>query len=445
MTGDRDPIDAWLGADVEPLPAPPGAFERVRRRARRRKAIRAVSTAAGAAVIVAAAAILPQFASGLLNGPPPSPYKAATGTAAPGSSASPAATKGLRPTVAATVSGHGRALFAMAPAARPAAGFRPVSVTFGTFSVGAVLGEAGQCGIRPCTVMAGTADYAAHWAKIAAPPAGPADGAAGVSQIRFLGEHDGWAYGPALYATHDGGVTWHRLATAGRVIDLSAVAHRVFAVIGSGCTGSGPNFAAGCSQFALYSAASSGDRWQAVPGAAGSGHVVPGALQLSQDYGYLIVSGRLYAGPVTGRAWQLVRPTPPSCLTAGSQPPLIAPNGSDLFLLCRTGSSNSLSLYHSPHRGSSWRAMGAAQVPGTATSLAVSPAGTLVLGTTAGIYYSPGGRGWHAAGQPGPRGGFIFVGMTSSRNGVAVPADSRLHEIFVTRDGGRNWTPSPIG
>jgi hypothetical protein len=34
--------------------------------------------------------------------------------------------------------------------------------------------------------------------------------------------------------------------------------------------------------------------------------------------------------------------------------------------------------------------------------------------------------------------------MTTSTDGVAVPADAALGEIFVTADGGRSWTPSRI-
>jgi hypothetical protein len=45
-----------------------------------------------------------------------------------------------------------------------------------------------------------------------------------------------------------------------------------------------------------------------------------------------------------------------------------------------------------------------------------------------------------AAGQ----GGFSYVGMTDPLRGVAVPADPRLHEVFITTDGGRTWHARPI-
>jgi photosystem II stability/assembly factor-like uncharacterized protein len=448
VTNHRDPIDAWLGADVEPLPPPPGAFERVHRRARRRKTVRAISAASGAAVIVAAAATLPQLAHGLLGGPSGGPAQVRTGspgtTSAAGSTTASPQPSGRQPA-------RGPALLTAGTGPEPAAGFRPVSVTFVSPKLGAVLGQAGSCGTRPCMVMAGTPDYGTSWSKIGAPLAGPADGAAGVSQIRFLDASNGWAYGPALYATHDGGASWHRVATSGRVIDLSAVAHRVFAVIASSCTGPGSNFAAGCSQYALYSAASSSDRWQAIHGATARGHAVPGSLQLSQDHGYLIVDGRLYAGPLSGAAWHRVavnKSAAPSCLTrpAGHGPWLVAPTTSTLFLACAgapaTGNQK-LGLYVSLDGGHTWRASGA--TPAAAVSLTASPTGTLVLATRTGIYFSPDARTWRPAKLTRgiPRGGFAFVGMTTDSNGVAVPANLG-RALYVTTNGGRTWRPSPI-
>src|SRR5215472_5864166 len=339
MNNHHDPVDAWLGADVEPLPPPPGAFERVHRRARRRKAVRAISAAGGAAVIVAAAATLPQVAHGLLNGPSTGPAKLPTAT--------PGNTHPSGP-------------------ASPAPRFHPLSVTFVCngpgLTLGATLGEAGSCGTRPCMVMAGTRNYGNKWTKIGAPRAGPADGPSGVSQVRFLNEADGWVYGPALYETHSGGNRWRAIGyLPGRVIDLSTVGSRAFAVIGINCAGQGSDFAANCARFSLFSAPARGGRWRPVPGASGSKEVVPGGLQLTARGGYLIAGGRLYAGPVTAGAWHPVKALPataPSCLTsnAGHEVRLIAPGQSALYLACGgTATARRLDLYVSGDGGRSWR------------------------------------------------------------------------------------------
>ena len=140
---------------------------------------------------------------------------------------------------------------------------------------GWVIGQAGtpgQCGPpdpNKCTSLAATGDAGQTWQGVPAPVTGAPDGATGVSQVRFLDSANGWAYGPELYATHDGGVTWHRIAPLpGRVVDLSAVGGRAFAVIGTGCSGTGSDYTTGCSGFDLYSAAARGGQWRAVSGGA---------------------------------------------------------------------------------------------------------------------------------------------------------------------------------
>lgn len=448
MTNHRDPIEAWLSADVEPLLPRSGTFERVHRRARRRKATRAISAAAGAAVIVAAAVTLPQVAKGLFPGRTPAPNKLFS-SPSPGKSGG---MKSLRPTLSGTaLPGDGPALSRAATGARPPAGFRPTSVTFVGNSTGAVLGQAGApCG-SSCVVLAGTKDYGLHWARIGSPP-GAQTGASAVSQVRFLNKTDGWAYGPGLYATHDGGKSWRGLTTRGRVIDLSTIDNRVIAVIGTGCTGVGVNYAAGCSGFALFSATATTDRWGAVSGASASVPPAPGGLQITGQHGYLIARGHLYAGLVSGGAWHAVRAAPvgaPPCLVSppGRGPWLLAPGANALYLVCGTSppaARQKLALYSSRDDGRIWQVRGAA--PAAATSLAVSPAGQLVLATTAGIYFSRDARSWQVAtlAGPAPKGGFGFVGMTTSANGVAVPASSAQHEIFLTSDGGQTWRPSVI-
>jgi hypothetical protein len=44
-----------------------------------------------------------------------------------------------------------------------------------------------------------------------------------------------------------------------------------------------------------------------------------------------------------------------------------------------------------------------------------------------------------------PSGGFVYVGMTTAAQGVAVPADPAQHAVWFTYDGGRTWQPSPVG
>jgi len=434
MTDRRDPIESWLSADVELLPPPPGAFERVHRRARHRKAMKALTGAAAAAVVIAGGVVIPQVAGGFrTNNAPPAKIRMTAKPTPPG----PA------PTVAVPGPAFGTA--GQGPA--PASGFQPTSVTFVGSTLGAVLGVAASCGTGPCTAMAGTHDYGTTWTEIGAPPAGPANGKGGVSQVRFLNAKNGWAYGPALYATHDGGSSWRAISTRrGRVIDLSTVSRRAFAVVGYGCTGAGSQYATGCTRFRLFSAAASANEWDAVTAASGNGQAVPGGLQLTGTHGYLLAGGRLYTGPVGKGAWHQVRASSmPGCIRPGAGGPQLiapAPAAEEVFLVCDDPATSELVLYQSPASGSAWQRRGVVQAAGTARSLAVTPSGSLMLATTTGIYRSAHGRTWNPVFTKAI-GGFSFVGMTTDNNGVAIAA-SLSRDVFITMNGGRTWQARPI-
>jgi hypothetical protein len=432
----RDPIEAWLSTDVELMSPPPGAFERVHRRARQRKTMKALTAAAGAAVIIAGGVVVPQIAGGLGTNHHPVPSRVRVMTPEP---------KPTGPALAVSIPGPP---LSTAPAGPPpAAGFQPTSVTFIGSHVGVALGVAGTCAARACTAMAATHDYGRTWAEMAAPPAGPADGKKGVSQVRFLDYKNGWAYGPALYATHNGGRSWRAILThGGRVLDLSTVGHRAFAVVGFGCTGAGALYGTGCARFTLFSAADDSNEWDAVTNASGAGHAVAGALQLTGEHGYLLAGGRIYIGPVKKGAWHRVpAASVPGCIRPGASGPQLiapAPTANELFLVCQNPATSMLTLYRSPSTGASWQQRGVVQAAGTAQSLAVTPSGSLVLATTTGIYRSADGRSWNPVFTK-PAGGFSFVGMTTDTQGVAVAASLR-RDIYITMDGGRTWQARPI-
>jgi len=452
MTNHRDPVERWLSRDIELLPPPQGTFRRVRRRARQRKAVQAASVAAGVAVLVAAGAALPRLASNRTQG------TAKVGTSPPGHATRGTAKPASR-TPRPSASGPLLPLSSAGSGQRPPTSFRPSSVTFiQRGALGAVIGQGGRsCGPAPCTLVAGTRNYGAHWTEIGAPPAGPPAGASGVSQIRFADARDGWAFGPQLYATHDGGKRWTKVTSVGApVVDLSAVSGRVFAVGATGCKGSGSRHAAGCTTFTLYAASTTGRTWQTVTD--GTGQVTPGGLQLTASNGYLLAGSRLWSGSLGG-AWRPVvispaTPATPPCLTNAAQRGLIAPTPASsaqagtLYLACGLTAGQPSGVYASGDGGHTWQARGTRGLPASAiaTSLAVSPAGQLVLATTAGIYVSTAdARTWRrAAVHQQVTGGFGFVGMTTATKGVAVPVDSGLHEVFITRDGGSSWRRSVI-
>lgn len=487
MTEPRDRIEEWLGREVEPLVPPPGAFDRIQRRARRRKLNQAMTAAAGAVVVIAGAVLVPTVVRpGLPAGrttPVPPAATASTPTSGPShsqtASASTTTPAGPSQTSSPPYTG-GTGLSATSSGGKVPPDFRPTSITMIGTSVGAVIGQAGtpgQCGPpvpADCTSLAGTSSYGASWYGVSAPVTGPPDGSTGVGQLRFLDLTHGWAFGPELWATSDGGHNWAKEQTSGlRVTGLEAAGSRAFAVLAS-CQGAGTAFAANCSTFSLYSTVAGSTALRRVtlsipahlrPGAMGvAGQPssatlviagVPGAP--SRGRGYLLApSGDILSGSVGGGAWSYTGKAPcaPGQAAVSGAPlgaQLTVGAGSRLLLNCATvrpggGAQQAKRLWVSTSHGASWRQVGQPPAAGRATSLAGTSSGQVVLATTAGIDYSADGRTWRSSTITGgsPKGGFSYVGMTSTLQGVAVPVNAGLGEVFVTSDGGQTWAASHI-
>ncbi len=498
MNEPRDEIDSWLSRDVELLPPGPGTFEQLRRRARRRKARQAVVASGGAAVVIAAAVLAPQLVSSLQPGGGPAQRPAAasglpSARPSPSTTAAPSASAVPVPQPSATVPGPaspavspGTSLVSGGPVP---ANFQPTSITM-IGNTGAVIGQAGtpgHCYSAYCTSLAATNNYGSSWHGVSAPHTGPPDGAAGVSQLRFLTTLDGWAYGPALWMTTDGGMTWRQQDTFGlRVTGLETAGNGALAIMAR-CSGTGGNYAASCTGFSLFATTAGGAGWQPVPGpvsnltAAGGGPssaglviappatAVPGAPAVSgAPVGYLLApSGMLLNGPVSGAPWRAVGALPSGCqpglaqssgeptgaqLAAGSpQAGTASPAAASfrLILSCNgpeVHASTQVKNIFVSADGISWQPKAAAPSAGAATSLAASSGGLAILATTSGLDYSAdGGASWHpAASGPALGGGFSYVGMTTSRQGVAVPTYAVPGDVFRTGDGGLTWTASPI-
>jgi hypothetical protein len=479
MGNPRDRIDDWLTAEVEPLAPRPGTFERVRQRARRRRASRVVMSAAGIVIVIAAAAAVPQIVTRLQSHGSPAGRPVAAGTPPASVRPSFSGKRGgsVNSKASRKVQPPASRLLYPGPDDLVPANFRPTSVTFVGPYVGAVIGQAstpGHCATRYCTSLAGTSNYGSTWYGVNAPLTGPPDGSLGVSQIRFLNTSDGWAFGPQLWVTDNGGASWSQESTGGmRVTDLETAGTRAFALFAT-CTGTGASYAADCTSFSLYSSQAGSNQWLPVPGptaglglpqtastqAASASLVLTGGPTSGQGY-LLAPSGELFSGPLTGAAWTMVSQQDlcqPGAPGPDGQPTgaLLAADPSELVLVC-TSSADAASdtqtklVTESSNGGRSWSKTGSGPTAGIATSLAAQDQGdVLVLATDAGIYLSgTGGSTWQRT-QASPAGaaagayGFSYVGMTSQQNGVALPADPGLNEVFITTNGGSTWQPRPV-
>jgi len=79
-----------------------------------------------------------------------------------------------------------------------------------------------------------------------------------VLSLRFVNTQDGWAFGPGLFATHDGGVTWQQVNVSGDIMDLTIVEGTVQALQYT-CSTTVPVH---CT-YALLRSMNNGQTWQA--------------------------------------------------------------------------------------------------------------------------------------------------------------------------------------
>jgi hypothetical protein len=497
-----DPLDRWLNQQVRPLPPPSGTFELITRRARRRKIRKAVLSVASAAVVAAAVGVaVPLGMSLSLNGTSTNSSLASGPSPAPsaGVSQSPLGTGAKEPTAAASappaVTASESATAAPTAAATKASylppDYIPSSVTWDSLTTGWVLGPAGtpgKCGAQQdssvCTSIAVTHDGGKTWSGRPAPTTNAVTG------LRFLNGTYGWAFGPELWATDNGGTSWHQVDTGNlSVPQLETINGRAYALFAD-CRSIDGNPDAACTSYTLKTAVAGSDDWTPVGGvpagltggsadftqAAGQQDAaileLAGAAATQPATGYLVApDGTLYAGPLDGTAWHKVALLPclPGPGNGGAGQPTalqLTPFGTTsvsgaagLALVCRPPATGDTSVYRSTDNGSTWTGQtGLASLPTTSmpSSLTSLPDGTLVLAAlstsgqaaTGGIYLlSAGGTQWQQASVSDPSGktdGFTYVGMTSATQGVALGGNPDLHAIWITVDGGQTWQVRPI-
>ena len=496
-----DPLDHWLNQQVRPLPPPPGTFELITRRARRRKLRRAAVSVASVAAVAAAVAVAVPVGLTLHLTPTPSTGASLAAGGSSGTSGSPSTlgTGTKEPTPGAsggTASASGSSTPGVTTPGYLPPNFQPYSVTWVSLSTGWIMGPAGtpgRCGAHQdsaiCTSIARTGDGGATWHGLPAPPVGGPEGLTGVTGLRFLNGSNGWAFGPELWATDDGGEHWHAVDTGNAsVTDLETVNGRAYALFGQCSTASGDKIAE-CSSYTLETATAGSDTWTPVagvpaglsaestagstPGVTATGSAVielAGAAGYVPATGYLAApDGTLYAGPLDGSAWHKVAALPctPGAAANSGLPRqlLLAPDGigpgghARLAVVCAVPSPGSTVVYLSVDGGANWTKQTGVGSAGTALigepqSLTDRTDGTLILATEGstsspgGIYLlKPGASKWQAATLSDPSAtvpGFTYVGMTERLQGVALSGNPGLHEIWMTTDGGQTWQPRPI-
>jgi photosystem II stability/assembly factor-like uncharacterized protein len=320
------------------------------------------------------------------------------------------------------------------------AGFEAGSVTFVSPAEGFVLGSA-PCAKPPCTSIARTTDGGRTWVGIPAPvaPYGSA-GLTGVSELRFANANDGWAWGPDLWSTHDGGRTWHQLTVpggAGRVYALEAAAGTVHMAVFDGQAFRVATAPVGCDTFAVGLSSAS------VP--VGGGPVPTIQLVLAGRTGWMLEVDRTVIGGLTlvNGTW---RPWTPPCLDANGPAMLAASSPTELVAACDQGvwgpaTPTGEQLWVSHNGGAAFTDAGA--VPGGDAQAVASPSpGTIIVADQSGVLEATfdGGRSWSPVLRPAAGQQVADLGFTTTSQGVVVlHAPGQAGLLMMSNDGGRTW------
>ncbi len=327
------------------------------------------------------------------------------------------------------------------------ADFQPVSVTFVSASRGWVLGNA-TCGGSSCGVIARTTDGGLTWTRIPAPDAPvvvDAAAAGGVRGLRFASALDGWAFGPDLWATHDGGDTWHREALPGggtpQVMALEAGAGTVHVAF---WTGEDPLIRIASGPIGDDTLGVSATMVQI-----GAGPVPATQIVLHGSSGWLVQVDRdVVAGArLVGGSWQA---WDPPCLGTAGPAWLAASSASSLDAGCDIGlwsTPQGVHLFTSADGGATFTEQAGALPITALAGITTAPsqptilaAGSQADGSAALIGTFNAAASWTAVTTLAGTGTFSELGFTTDAQGVAIGRPTgAASRLLMTRDGGRTW------
>ncbi len=342
------------------------------------------------------------------------------------------------------------------------AGFQPVSVTFVSESEGWLLGAA-PCAGAPCpAAIVRTTDGGRTWASIPAPdasimPGGPEGGSTGVSGLRFADALNGWAFGPDLWATHDGGSTWLQVTRSWR--PEVGVVSRVSALEATAGEVQVAFFDTAASALRIATSPVDRDAWtsSAIAIPVGAGPVPHAQLVLHGTAGWLVEVDRQVVGGarLVAGDWQAWRPP---CADLAGPAVLAAASEWDLVAACDEGlwsTPKGVHLWVSTDAGASF--IEAATRPPVFSVDGVgapSPSSVIVAGSLSGVGSAlvasfDGGMSWTGAYVLAGAGTFSDLAFTTASHGVAITTslgEATVGEghLIMTRDGGRTWSTVPI-
>src|SRR5580698_6177714 len=338
-----------------------------------------------------------------------------------------------------------------APKTAPA-NFEPASVSFPSASVGFVLGEV-PCGEADCPSVVTTTNGGRTWATVAAPGAAYLELSEqqpqSVSQVTFANPNDGWAWGPALWATTNGGASWDAEKTSGPVLDLAAAGSAAYAVVGS-CYQSAPK----CSQPAdkVEKTAVGADSWAPIAGPVGMGWGAYFATHGSAVFVALWPSsgGKAWIWQSSnGTTWHRYSEACYQPSQAIDLAGLDAATSTELFELCagNPGAGQEAKYVEvSTNGGASAHMTGKLPLGGLTDGFAAATANDLTVGAASGATFLYGsansGKTWSAKTFNDGGAGLNDLQFAGGLGAVVEgrPGLGSTDRLWLTHDGGGHWS-----
>jgi photosystem II stability/assembly factor-like uncharacterized protein len=339
--------------------------------------------------------------------------------------------------------------------------FRGNSVTWLSAKQGWVLGAA-TCGTKTCSDVIGTTDEGSSWSLLGKVPApittvGEPDGA-GVTDIRFVTSDVGWAFGPRLYLTRDGGASWKRVTIPGdgkQVLSLATSSSAGAYAVVSMC-----KYATGsCGQpltFWRTTSLESGSWTQInvdLPSSFAADVAALGrSVYVIDELADGVSSDVLYAS-TDGKHFS-TRQVPCNNSKDVGLIQAVPTSATDVAMLCDApiGFGQAFKkVYRSTDTGHTYKSAGAMGMDGIQAQLAASPTGNLAVASFSDgsfIYVNDSGKTWTmpVGFGDGGAGWNDIVYTTNKQAWVVYSPTGFFHgpgQLYVTRDAGVSWNVAP--